>query len=226
MSNFEQAARQALDALKNAQKVRAGEGGTKHQAPLENAAITVLEAALAQQQVDPVVMQYIALCDAMRYSEREDEWLSPEEYAESLVAEIDRLKQQAEPVAWPVCSVCLEPNWDMYLLEKKPVQAEPVVARPQRRSLTDEERRAMWRASDFRGNGGQIDWFIEGTRAAEVAHGITGKQAEPVSVQAEPVAEPTFSVRTGCRVCGVGDGGKAMGYVCPRIDCPMKGESK
>jgi hypothetical protein len=40
--------------------------------------------------------------------------------------------------------------------------------------------------------------------------------------QAGPVAEPTFFVRTGCRVCGVGDGGKAMGYVCPRSDCPMK----
>ena len=55
-------------------------------------------------------------------------------------------------------------------------QAEPVVERPQRRSLTDEERRAMWQASDFRGNGGQRDWFIEGIRAAEVAHGITKKQ--------------------------------------------------
>ena len=44
--------------------------------------------------------------------------------------------------------------------------------------------------------------------------------------QAEPVVEPTFSVRTGCRVCGVGDGGKAMGYVCPRSDCPMNGKSK
>lgn len=50
-----------------------------------------------QQQEKPVVMQYIALCDAMRYSERKDELTSPEEHAESLVAEIERLKQ-AEPV--------------------------------------------------------------------------------------------------------------------------------
>ena len=50
-----------------------------------------------QKQAEPVVMQYIALCDAMRYSERKDELTSPEEHAESLVAEIERLKQ-AEPV--------------------------------------------------------------------------------------------------------------------------------
>jgi hypothetical protein len=53
---------------------------------------------------------------------------------------------------------------------------------------------------------------------------VDKEQAKPV--QAEPVVEPTFSVRTGCKLCGVGDGGKAMGYVCPRGDCPMKGESK
>jgi len=91
--------------------------------------------------------------------------------------------KQAEPVT--VCC-CGDPT----ILETwhrkdrpcfAPQMVEPVVARPQRRSLTDEERRAMWRASDFRGNGGQMDWFIEGTRAAEVAHGITGKQAEPVA---------------------------------------------
>lgn len=41
--------------------------------------------------------------------------------------------------------------------------------------LTDEQRRQIWRDSQFRGNGGQIDWFIEGTRAAERAHGIGGE---------------------------------------------------
>ena len=64
-----------------------------------------------QQQAEPVAVQYIALCDAMRYSERKDESFSPEEHAESLVAEIDRLKQQAEPVVEPVvwdpqCPLC------------------------------------------------------------------------------------------------------------------------
>lgn len=38
--------------------------------------------------------------------------------------------------------------------------------------LTDEQRMEMWRTTKFRGNGGQVDWFIEGTRAAEAAHGI------------------------------------------------------
>lgn len=49
------------------------------------------------RQEELLVMQYIALCDAMRYSERKDELTSPEEHAESLVAELERLKQ-AEPV--------------------------------------------------------------------------------------------------------------------------------
>ena len=43
------------------------------------------------------------------------------------------------------------------------------------------------------------------------------QQAEPVVVQAKPVVwDPQ------CPLCGVGDGGKAMGYVCPRGDCPTK----
>jgi hypothetical protein len=44
--------------------------------------------------------------------------------------------------------------------------------------LTDEQRMELWRTTEFRGNGGQIDWFIEGTRAAEAAHGITAAAPE------------------------------------------------
>jgi len=40
--------------------------------------------------------------------------------------------------------------------------------------LTDEQIRSMWLSSEFRGNGGQVDWFCEGIRAAEAHHGITG----------------------------------------------------
>lgn len=40
--------------------------------------------------------------------------------------------------------------------------------------LTDEQIRSMWKSSEFRGNGGQVDWFCEGIRAAEAHHGITG----------------------------------------------------
>lgn len=38
--------------------------------------------------------------------------------------------------------------------------------------LTDDDALKLWRASDFRGSGGQADWFAEGIRAAERAHGI------------------------------------------------------
>lgn len=40
--------------------------------------------------------------------------------------------------------------------------------------LTDEQIWSMWMSSEFRGNGGQADWFCEGIRAAEARHGITG----------------------------------------------------
>ncbi len=40
--------------------------------------------------------------------------------------------------------------------------------------LTDEQIWSMWMSSEFRGNGGQADWFCEGIRAAEAHHGITG----------------------------------------------------
>jgi len=40
--------RQALESLENGKRVRAGEGGTKYQPPLEDSAIAVLRAALEQ----------------------------------------------------------------------------------------------------------------------------------------------------------------------------------
>ena len=51
---------------------------------------------------------------------------------------------------------------------EKAAPAAPVVP------LTDEQIRSMWLSSEFRGNGGQVDWFCEGIRAAEAHHGITG----------------------------------------------------
>jgi hypothetical protein len=52
---------------------------------------------------------------------------------------------------------------------RQPAAHTPSFARP---PLTDERRFQLWKDSKFRGSGGQIDWFIEGTRAAERAHGI------------------------------------------------------
>jgi hypothetical protein len=41
--------------------------------------------------------------------------------------------------------------------------------------LTDAAVQKMWYSSEFRGSGGQVDWFEEGVRAAEKHHGIGGK---------------------------------------------------
>ena len=48
------AAQAALDALINGKNVRAGEGGTKRQSTLEDAAIEQLRSALAEQDAEPV----------------------------------------------------------------------------------------------------------------------------------------------------------------------------
>lgn len=32
----------------------------------------------------------------------------------------------------------------------------------------------------------------------------------------------TFTYPTGCKVCGIGKNGEAMGYVCNRSDCPTR----
>lgn len=45
-------------------------------------------------------------------------------------------------------------------------------ATEQREPLTDEQKTAMWRASTFRGNGGQFDWYCQGIAEAERAHSI------------------------------------------------------
>lgn len=146
MTNLEKAARQALNRLTAAQEWidDAVRGGHRHHTEIESAGdlwpeTVALRAALAQQ-AEPVVMQYIALCDAMRYSERKDELTSPEEHAESLVAEIERLKQ-AEPVverinAGPVGYRYKYPDGDwrfsggIKINGCDPIDSEPVYTHP------------------------------------------------------------------------------------------------
>ena len=80
-------------------------------------------------------------------------------------------------------------NWDDYSavavtqgeithwmpLPAAPGEAAPTAAPAQvPQPLSDDEVLKLWRESDFRGSGGQADWFAEGIRAAERTHGITG----------------------------------------------------
>ena len=106
------------------------------------------------EQAEPVVMQYIALCDAMRYSERKDELTSPEEHAESLVSEIERLELVAE-------------------IERLK-QAEPVQVT---HAMVEAAEVAHDAARDLRGRGGflrsAVPAMIEAALAAQ-------QQAEPV----------------------------------------------
>lgn len=54
------------------------------------------------------------------------------------------------------------------------------------------------------------------------AEPVVAVQAEPVAVRALPVVEPVRYWRWACAVCGIGADGRAMGYVCPRGDCPTQ----
>ena len=47
--------------------------------------------------------------------------------------------------------------------------------------------------------------------------------AEPVQVPAPmPPFPPVSQWKRGCAVCGIGAGGHAYGYACPRSDCPTR----
>jgi hypothetical protein len=83
--------------------------------------------------------------------------------------------KKAEPVAWmdrdgDVYKELPTPYWNP---PHTPLYAAP---QPRREPLTDEELRQLWRDSPFRGNGGQIDWFMEGARAVIAAY--RAKQGE------------------------------------------------
>ena len=90
---------------------------------------------------------------------------------------VEQPQGEQAPVAWMYAVDGEdEPRLHFYepLAANNVSRITPLYTRPQppRQPLTDEQRRQIWRDSPFRGNGGQIDWFIEGTRAAEIAHGI------------------------------------------------------
>ena len=59
MNDLRAAAQQALEALENGRRVRACEGGTKYQPPLEEAAITALKTALEQQEQEQEPVAWI-----------------------------------------------------------------------------------------------------------------------------------------------------------------------
>lgn len=80
------------------------------------------------------------------------------------------LLAQPEPVMHTLNCVC-GAVWDIKTDGSEEMVHTPYTTPPQRTwvGLTDEQRMEMWRTTKFRGNGGQVDWFIEGTRAAETA---------------------------------------------------------
>ncbi len=111
---------------------------------------------------------------------------SRRELARRIVALYTSTQPEQELVAWEDVLGAIARGWthddnkhktmdvQLAVAIAKEIQ-DMVIAPPQRKPLTDEERMNMWHTTSFRGNGGQIDWFIEGIRAAEAAHDIKGE---------------------------------------------------
>lgn len=115
--------------------------------------------ALAEQQAEPVAG--VVLRDGLPTLLRDSDIKATD-------VRLCTHPQQADPVAW------IDDGGKLFWKGDPLPDGADLYAHPQpaQQPLTDAQRRQIWRDSPFRGNGGQIDWFIEGTRAAEIAHGI------------------------------------------------------
>ena len=176
----------------------------------------------------------------------EEDWLDVEPFFDDAEQELAKLEQQAEPVAVPPKSFrvgYMTGYADGQRELRKKQHAEPVTEPV---VLThDEVQRLAAQAGlplAWISERGVIQWS-----QLERLIALARQQAEPVvdaaqcdggscgvggycktcpKQQAEPVQEPAIpwgkAIGAGCRVCGLGADGRAMGYVCPRGDCPTQ----
>jgi hypothetical protein len=156
--------RQALEALENGKRVRAGEGGTKYQPPLEDSAIAALRAAL--KQPEPMCVG----CEGKPTLQN------------SPCAVCGKIAQQEQgPVAWIEHGLVEAP--DGLVWEKRSVgYYTPLYTHPPRREpepppepISDAKIRAEFRDLDRHTLPGDMtleDWFEAGVRFAERQHEI------------------------------------------------------
>jgi hypothetical protein len=68
--------------------------------------------------------------------------------------------------------------------------------------------------------------FGRDTPAGKAIAALGAALAEPQEPAPAPAPMPLFPPvylwKRGCAVCGIGAGGHAYGYVCPRSDCPTR----
>lgn len=134
--------------------------------------------------------------------------LRPYEAAKTAAALKAALAEPQEPVAWAwETSHELAPqdafSWVQTAIHKMPLYA----ATPQRPAEPVQEPNRAQKMRD----------------AGYTRRPTLREMAEPVQ---EPTPMPPFPPvslwKRGCAVCGIGAGGHAYGYVCPRSDCPTR----
>jgi hypothetical protein len=138
--------RQALEALENGKRVRAGEGGTKYQPPLEDSAIAALRAALAQQEQEPV---------ARMHEDGSGRVISQRTYAEAQ-------RQGGAP-------------WSSVKNYTTPLYTHPAELEPPPEPLHEDKIRARYQElSQYCEPGDMLDddWFEAGVRWTEAQHEI------------------------------------------------------
>jgi hypothetical protein len=80
-------------------------------------------------------------------------------------------------------------------------------------------RDAAQQALEYMKSVGQMDMCPEEWAIVERLEAAMAEPVEPTSI---PTFPPVSQWKQGCAVCGIGADGKAYGYVCPRLDCPIK----
>ena len=69
-------------------------------------------------------------------------------------------------------------------------------------------------------DGGQ-QWYDEKLVEPAIT-ALRAALAEPQEPAPMPLFPPVPLWKRGCAVCGIGAGGHAYGYACPRSDCPTR----
>ena len=125
-----------------------------------------------------------------------DDLIPTDDQCDLLTAKVlDKIAAKASDQYGAMRAVDLNPSITEHHTLRRGVVRAAYMLGSMRQPLTDDAVLKMWRLSNFRGSGGQADWFAEGIRAAERAHGI-GARIQLLS--ATPILKRSVRGHTEC----------------------------